>query len=355
MRGSGRRAGSGGNLTAPDFPKLFDRHRVTYRTSGANVAAGHIAVKCPWCRDDPSEHLEIKLSNGWYRCFRSPQLHKGKSPHRLLRALLNITFEEIDRLIGRSRGLSGFEAAIASLEDAEQGVDETAIAVKSRQNLTLPDDFRPLDESDRRAGLFLDYLERRGFGRDVPDVCQDFDLHYATTGRYRFRVIVPVYIDWRLITWTARAIGARAEIRYLSLPSDEERAQGGPVGLLNVKSTVLHFDELMESGGDALFIVEGPLDAIKLDWYARQYDMRATCLFGINASDEQIALLELLRPRFRRRVLLFDPEAETQLLTLAGQAPHLGLQAASVPDGVEDPGAMTPRQIERFCLLQSRM
>ena len=71
-----------------DVLTFLDHNRIPYRTNGPNCAKGHVVIKCPFCGDeDPSEHLGIQLSTGYWGCWRNSS-HRGRRPHRLIMRLL---------------------------------------------------------------------------------------------------------------------------------------------------------------------------------------------------------------------------------------------------------------------------
>jgi hypothetical protein len=148
------------------------------------------------------------------------------------------------------------------------------------------------------------------------------------TGRYKDRIIIPVRLNNELLGWTSRAIiDPKSAPRYLMSSED-------------VKTTVLNYDEL-KKGGERLFIVEGPFDAIRVDAY---YDpnivkpFRATCTFGTSVTLSQIALLRGLVKNYNQSYVLFDEGADEPARNLAE---WIGAKVAVLPYNVKDPGELT--------------
>ena len=306
-----------------DWVALLDDHHIPYVTRGPNTKKGEVSVKCPYCgEDDPSEHLGINLTAENWGCHRSAE-HRGHSPSRLIAALLGCSSAQA-KLIAAQYSKADpetFDQAVAVLT----GISEPLKAAKGHSELTLPDDFRAIKRKGTTA-RFWNYLESRGFD-DVADLCFQYDLKCALTGDYKDRIIIPFYERNKLIGWTGRAIQTPINApRYLS-------SSGA------VKHTVFNADALRD-GGKLLFIVEGPFDALKLDYYGEPSGARATCVFGTSMSIDQLGLLSRLRHRFKKVVILFDTDAIEASFSAVDWLHASNVVVGQLPDGVKDPGEL---------------
>ena len=97
-------------------------------------------------------------------------------------------------------------------------------------------------------------------------------------------------------------------------------------------------------------VVEGPLDALRVDYFGREYGMRATCLFSKSLSAAQVDWLGTLTDRFRHKVVLVDKDAQTDAFGLYTQLERFGFQYQLLEDA-GDPAEMTPQQIKRLARL----
>lgn len=311
-----------------DWPTLFEAHGIPYVTSGPNTKRGNISIRCPWCGDDdPSEHLSISLSKDAYGCWRNTQ-HTGRKPYPLVAALLNCSFTQA-KLIIQQFSMPDPE----SLEQAINALGEPIVATyKHNAPQGLPGTFKPI----KPVGLtrrFWHYLEGRGFD-DVGKLVNRYGLLCAQTGEQKDRVILPLYSNGKLAGWTGRAIQRTINApRYLS---------SGPA----VKEIIFNEDNL--TGGRCLFIAEGPFDALKVDFYGHP-QIRATCLFGVNPTIPQISILRKVIPRFNYTAILFDAAATEQALSLREYLPS-GVDIATLPAGVKDPGELTKKQMLEYGL-----
>jgi hypothetical protein len=310
---------------------VLEAHGVEFRVSGAN----EILTRCPQCgASDPSQHLAISTRNRGWRCLRNPRMHRGRSYSKLLVGLLNCSVE-------RARELIGEEAAVR-LPDSEEfatgwrkqlGLTEP---VDTRpKTLSLPKEFKRLTPDAPRSSLgFWNYLYKRGYTEKQADwAAEAYDLHYAMSGRYSYRLIVPVKaFDGQLMTWTARGISDQ-EIRYLTLKSDEARAAPGELLLglpLLYKATLAR----------CLVVCEGPFDAIAVSTLGHKYGVWGTCLFGLELSEKQADLLAEVETRFERIRVALDPEqAWLRMLDMRQLLPKR-CKPLQIPQGFKDPGEL---------------
>src|SRR5882672_5668088 len=337
--------------TQMNWLEFLNSQGIDFVTRSSNTKKGEVSVRCPWCGDDdPSMHLGISLTAENWGCHRNP-MHRGHAPHRLIAALLGCSGAQA-RLIVRQFSQSDpddLDSALeilASPEHTGTGLAEPQPALSSQASPSptqphyttpqkLPEEFRTI----RQRGVtlrFWDYLFYRGFGDDTDQLTDMYQLRCAVTGRWKDRVIIPFYdAAGTLIGWTGRAIQEPVNApRYLS--SGEE-----------VKTTVFN-EHKLQSGGDLLFMVEGPFDALKMDFYGRPLGARATCVFGVSMTIDQISIMSTLRRRFKKVVILFDHDAIEPAFYAADWLQASNVVIGQLPDGVKDPGSMSKQAIAKL-------
>lgn len=307
-----------------DWIEFLEAQHIDFVTSGPNTKKGNISIQCPYCGDnDPSQHMSIALNKDAYGCWRNAR-HAGRKPYPLVAALLNCSFSQAKLIVQQ------FSAPDPeSLEDAVMALGGATMPVQ-RLELPqgLPPDFKPI----KPTGLtrrFWRYLEGRGFD-GVGSLIERYGLLCCQTGRWKDRVILPLYSEGRLVGWTGRAIQTTVNApRYLTSSPE-------------VKNIIFNEDEL--TGGKKLFITEGPFDALKVDFYGLKLGVRATCLFGVNATPAQIGILRQIINRYNDICILFDREAQEQAMLLCE---YLSSKVSIdlLPVGVDDPGQLTKNQI----------
>jgi len=182
-----------------------------------------------------------------------------------------------------------------------------------------------------------EYLLGRGVPADRLDALIPlFDLRYDEQER---RVVFPVREGGVNLGYTARAIDAKVRKRWLSDP-----VEGGH------KTTIYEADRVL-AGGDTLFVVEGPFDALMVTAAMQPGNASvATAFFGSLPADKQLAYILSAVPLYRMIYIMLDANVYGRCRRLAQQI----AQAAGVPNvgainiGFEnrDPGAMRFEELE---------
>jgi len=200
--------------------------------------------------------------------------------------------------------------------------------------------------------MFCDYLLERGYKPyAIPLISQTYDLHYALTGLFRYRIIFPVYTKRGLVTWTGRTIVPGVTPRYNTLTTDPEVGSAGIVARESIKNCLFNERELLRRKGRAIVVAEGPFDAMKLDYVGQWYcngEVRGTGLFGKTVSDAQLETLAELSTRFERKIILLDPDAELGNLAMYSKLSSLGFKTARLGGDAKDPAEASIKHIQRF-------
>ena len=187
---------------------------------------------------------------------------------------------------------------------------------------------------------FTDYLVGRGFFyKHIPRLFAEYSLKYCTKDRYYDRIIIPVFMRGEQITFTSRSIGD--EFRYLSL----SEADGA---LDSIKNTLYNFDN---TEGSVLFVGEGPLDVLKVDFYGKKMNCRATCIYGKNIKSNQALLLDEMSERFDKIVFLLDATEFDSVLSIEKATSFIKKETivGTLPKGVSDPGELSIIQVKDLC------
>lgn len=323
-----------------DWRGLLSEQRVPFIEKGPNVKRGELNVRCPWCGSaDPSFHLGINLDGRGYACWRN-RTHRGKSPVRLLMRLLGLPFHRARELCGLDDEYvdpDGFDALAARIMQRNPAVER--MEQVQRRHLTLDRHFRPITDAigTRRA---WNYLYGRYFEReDVDKVCHLYNLQFARDGHWAGRIVLPYYMEGELVTWTGRAIG-EATIRYKDLSIEES--------IVPPKETLYLYDGAVD-GGRILVIVEGPIDALKLDYYARPYDIRAVALSTNSMTEEQTLLIQELGDGFEKVVVMMDNASTMGIVDSMRMKQDLffvkNLEIQPVPSGRKDAGELRANEV----------
>lgn len=324
-----------------DWIAFLNEYRVPFVERGPNINRTQIGIRCPYCGNaDPSEHMAIHRSGGWWRCRRNNN-HSGSTPHRLVMQLAACSFTQAQQIVGDQGPARALDVDFAAQVRAlAQG--PSAVAVEEPAPRTFPAEFKPL--TPRGAGRrFWDYLiDRHYTDEQLKVLSSDFGLHYATTGRYAYRVVVPVWTKQGLMSWTGRTIQQREEIRYKSHSAMDYPKDDIPP-IANIHDLLLNEHDL-DKGGDVLVVAEGPFDGMRLDFFGYP-QVRGTCLFSKSISRTQVAKLLNLSPLYHRKWVLLDEDAKMDALAIQSQLERGGWKIKFM-EGGKDAAALREGEVK---------
>ena len=269
------------NIENFDIIKYLESREIEYKTSGKNVTKNWIEINCPFCGNDPSFHCGISLQK-LFNCYICGE--KG----------------DVTKLVRQIESCSWHKAK--------------DIVVQFSEDLTVDlkkDNIRHIHKIDHlnlpKISLFLpclihkNYLIKRNFDPDY--LTKKYKLRFCyNIGEWKFRIIIPFFLDNKLVTWTARDVSGKAEIKYKHL--DNEKS------IIPVKKMLYNIDSISE--GDSIIIVEGITDVWRLG-------EPAIATMGIQYTQEQVEMI--LKKNPKKIIVLFDAEqkAITQANKLANQ------------------------------------
>ena len=278
---------------------LFDKHGIEYVLSGKNVGNGNIGIKCPFCTDDPSHHLNIEPTKGLFFCFRN-ESHSGRNPFRLVKELIGINEAKIFCQFEPQKTTDELDILLGNL-NAPQA------KIKSSGPIVLPG--REYDYKTDKA--FKNYMLSRGIDeKDLMEFINENSLKVCAEGYYQDRWIIPYQsIDGKeTITFTGRAIYKNAFLRYLSPSNAEGLAPNRYVWL-----TIKHSSGNINHG--TLILLEGPFDKLKASFYDGRW---FGCLSTNRVSESQIIQLYQLKKEglLKNIILLLDRDQIDKRLLL---------------------------------------
>lgn len=329
-----------------DFEYFCQQNRIDYITHGVNVKSGEINICCPFCAEtsnpDPSYHCGVDLDRSMFSCWRNSS-HRGKKLHRLIMKMLRCSYVRAQEILGLpvwTTPPSLFKAFDGDFE----ALFETESEVKVE--LTFPKEFQSLGTGWKSEQPFVDYLVGRDFSKsDIKKLGQQYQLKWAVRGDFRNRLIFPNYCDDALVNWSARSI-VNNPVKYRALSENEG-------AVVSIKKSVYQWDSLIAEPERVAVVVEGPIDALKLDYFGRKFGFRATCLFGKQPSFEQQSFIISLADVYDVVLLWLDDDAQDMAEQLVSRCEGLAdLIIATVDVGIHDAGELTWRELRKWCKQQ---
>lgn len=275
-----------------DLRSLLSKARIDWKDRGSNCSANFVNIACPLCGNDPSYHLRIHETDGWWYCLRN-SAHKGRT--------LRFIFGKL--------GIAAPEGQLGTGARVEQ----------TPKILNLPE-FDKFEDAYTEEALY--YLWDRKF-MYPPETVKKFNLKVAKSGRWAGRLIVPLTVGW-----TGRTMRKNDMPRYLSETNESGFFRYGR--------------------GASGVLVEGPIDALKVATVSN--DMWVVAMTGGRLSP---ALLQFIRTL--SGTLYYTPDATVgpaqrmdaiRVLRLA--CPALTVKNTYLPEGVKDPGEFTENEARQW-------
>lgn len=275
-----------------DIKSYLNDRGITWRDGGKNISPGWIGISCVFC-SETSNHLGISPDGTGFYCWVCGE--KG-----------NIT-----KLI--------------------QKIDEVSprIAKRTFYKYTTSDSIQPIVEtrrdnfpkwSDVPLKMHLDFLKSRGYSKDV---ISKYNLKFTyNVGKYKYRIIAPVYRNGIIETFTGRTV--------VNHPEKWKHQTGA-----KIKKYLYNIDNIYK---DSVIIVEGPGDVWKIG-------TPAAAIFGKDITDDQINIL--IRKGIKDVFIMLDSDAAAKTKEISLKlSPLFNVEEVLLESG--DPGDMTYEEAEEL-------
>lgn len=270
-----------------DFEKLFTDYKIEYSTK---INRGWINVECPFCTSEHPMHLGFNPAGNYCTCWNCG----GHNLKETLSKVLSVPIKDIPQIIEEYEGTSSL---IYRLNDKKK---------PKALRLELPTD--TFTKQERK------YLTSRNFNPKF--------LHEkykivggGITGPWKYRIIIPLILDGKIVSWTGRSIFNKEKIKELEIPRYKNLSIEQSV--IDCKSVLYNIDNCK---GKTVVLTEGAFDVIRLG-------DNFICSFGTELSQSQISVLS---ERFETVLIMFDNELHAQ-----EKARKFGMQLSSIGLNVE--------------------
>jgi len=238
---------------------------------GEWVSNSEYRIRCPICGDHPDHtHCYINIDKKFFFCHYS--------------------------------GCKGHINKILKYENVE---------LEPSQEITQEDiekiDFSRFPKVTGKEGssdrLAFTYLKSRGLERE--DI-EKYDIHYASSGRFFGRVLIPVYENKKIVCFVGRSYLKFVKPKYL-FPRKRET-------ILTANESLFGYDKIIEASEKEknleVWLVEGIFDAIAID---KKLNALGIALLSKNASKGQLNKIRQL-PENIKLGAMFDADAHKDTL-----------------------------------------
>lgn len=287
-----------------DFQKFCSDYNIDSATTGnSHCSPGWIQVDCPFCSGVPDYHLGVSSTSFAANCWRCGR----KSLPEVIKGLIGVSSQEAGRILEKyTTGKKQRKKRRAGLK--KQKADKCILPVGTG----------PLGDRHKK------YLIGRGY--DPAELEEIWDIRgTGNIGRYKFRIIAPIYLDGELVSYQGRDITDKSGLRYKACAQEDE--------VIDHKEIVYGLDLLQ---GDSAVIVEGLFDAWRMG-------VGTLATFGTSFTLSQALLISR---NVKRAFLLFDSErsAQAEAEKMANMLMALNVETEiieMIKPGI-DPGDLSP-------------
>lgn len=258
-----------------DIRSFLEDREIEFWTSGKNVTAGWTNIHCifPQC-SDLSNHLGINSDGTAFNCYIC-----GES------GFITKLIKEIDRCSWQQAN-NIYQSYLKEDEIPEKKEHPLA------KNIIYPSSFTKTIPKKAE-----NYLKGRNF--DPGDIITKYNLWYGgITGKYKFRLIIPFYLNNRLVTFSSLDITDKQKPKYKHLSIEES--------IIDPSKTIYNFDTVK----DKMILVEGITDVWRIG--------NGCCaLTGKVMTTEQQLLI--LKKKIKFILVLLDSDAEREAWKISTQ------------------------------------
>jgi DNA primase len=222
----------------------------------------HVAIKCPFCFGAQHHEMYCYVSinpeiKGW-KCFSC-----GKSGHWFKLVAKLTSYDEAQQLFG----------------DEGPNLD----VIRKREKPILEEIELPT------KSMWVEAAESYLHGRGVTsELVHDFGLYYCGHGHFTYRIIVPILLGGKCVSFQARSILSDVKRKYLN-------PKGNPL------SRILYNYDRCEREQEVV-LVEGVFDVFNLE----KNGIPSMATFGKSISEDQINLI--IDSSIKSVILMQDPD-----------------------------------------------
>ena len=306
-----------------NIEQFLINNNIGYRTSGKNVSKGEYSICCPYC-GEAKYHCGINPSKGLFNCWKCSE--KGDIV-RLVAKIKNVSFIEAKEIISPTSELKKV------LEERNKVVEEPIIIPNKDFKLPLHTYRFDYNITNMWQEIALNFLKDK-YDLSWNDIILA-DLHYNVHGRYKNSIIIPFYLNGKMVNFISRSWDKNNKKRYDNCPNE--------LSLVNVKKMVYNYNNV--KGKQQIIIVEGCFDAIKTGL------RRTVALCGTEITQEQRNILIGLKAE--ELIILFDNDPHLISTSKKAQdladylSPFCKTRVIKLPHG-KDPGDMSRDEIDNL-------
>lgn len=260
-----------------DVKALLDNLNIEYKDHGKNVSANDINIDCPFCGAD--KHLGVNTNSGVVNCWvcNFDGLKKWPSLVSILSKITNLNFSKIRNLMNEFGWGEHYYPSFSE----DNGLSDFG---------KLPKACTIISANDINCSKAIKYLNKRNFDYSITE---KYNLMISQSTYYIGRIIIPIYFEDKLVSFTSRDYTGRQDNRYKNAPlfMSTER----------IKNMLYNYDNAKEY--EHIYLLEGPTDVWRMG-----SDSMSVFKSSLSLKQRNI-LLKLSKKSLNSITIIFDPMA----------------------------------------------
>jgi len=287
-----------------DYQNLFKEYQIPYELT--YIKSGWINVSCPFC-GDTGFHFGLNIYYDYCNCWKCG----GHNLRMSLTKILGIPSNTLTTILEPFQ----IKNKILAKLNEKKSLNKTKIELPNY----------PLSMAEKN------YLLDRHF--NPGELIEKFNIQGGGWLTWKNRIIIPIYLGSKLISWTSRTIIADREPRYKNLENE--------LSVIDPKKIFFNLDNCY---GKSVALLEGPFDVLR-------FGDNGICGFGISLTKTQVLYLS---ERFDKIFILFDSQRIAQKkakeygMTLSGHGLDVYIVDAFSDYGCKDAGEMSPFKMKEL-------
>lgn len=284
-----------------NIEKYLDHNGIEYKETDADYQLR----ECPSCGDRRWK-FGISKESLLSHCFVCGEAY---NVYGFVSLVEDVSIDRAKKIVHRDKDIRILSGAMK-----RKNIFQTKKGATKVQPIEMPEEFEKLKNPNK-------YLLRRNIDKNM---IKSYDLRVCKDGKWRGRIIIPVYKDGILYGWQGRDYTGKAKQKIMSCKGFKK------------SRFVLNYDRIKNK--KKIILSEGPFDCMHSDFFG------AVAIFGKELSNDQINML--VKTRVQEVYIGLDPDFEenrTKAAKILSQ--FFDVYMMPIPDG-KDLGDMSQEEIQ---------
>lgn len=215
-----------------NIKEYLDTRDIIFLEEGDNINKGWIGISCLFCADDLN-HLGINLKSNTFSCWKC---HESGNILTLIKEIEGTTFDDAKQILKQYQKNDFY---FNEDEEEKQNIKKSNLPI-------LPKEFKYIKKG-KEPNSIKKYFKKRNFPLKY---IQQYKAGYCRSGKYAFHMILPIFINKKIVSFIAVDLIGNAKEKYQICPNYR--------ALVDKSLLAYGLDDIINS--EKIYIVEGYTD-----------------------------------------------------------------------------------------------